>query len=162
MPGGSDYTNSDGRLIHVGSGFGGYFPWVRADVHIDDGELKTEFKDVGLRYKGNLSFSSSSAAAPLFANFKLKLDVHGTKGTWDGEKTFNLHAGVVDTSKMRDAIAYEIFRAAGVPAPRTAYVELTFTVPGVYQNAPGGPVHAHRRRQQEVSGTRAAARHRAC
>jgi spore coat protein H len=138
VPGGSDYTNSDGRLIHAGSGFGGYFPWVRADVHIDDGELKTEFKDVGLRYKGNLSFSSSSAAAPLFANFKLKLDVHGTKGTWDGEKTFNLHAGVVDTSKMRDAIAYEIFRAAGVPAPRTAYVELTFTVPGVYQNAPAG------------------------
>ncbi len=138
VPGGSDYTDSDGRLIHVGSGFGGYFPWVRADVRIDDGELKTEFKDVGLRYKGNLSFSSSSAAAPLFANFKLKLDVHGTKGTWDGEKTFNLHAGVVDTSKMRDAIAYAIFRAAGVPAPRTAYVELTFTVPGVYQNAPAG------------------------
>ena len=128
----------DGRLIHVGSGFGGYFPWVRADMRIDDGERKTEFKDVGLRYKGNLSFSSSSAAAPLFANFKLKLDVHGTKGTWDGEKTFNLHAGVVDTSKMRDAIAFAIFRAAGVPAPRTAYVELTFTVPGVYQDAPAG------------------------
>ena len=39
---------------------------------------------------------------------------------------------------MRDAIAYAIFRAAGVPAPRTAYVELTFTVPGVYQNTPAG------------------------
>ena len=136
--GGSDYTNAEGRLIHVGSGFGGYFPWVRADIAVNDVESRFEFKDVGIRYKGNLSFTTSSAAAPLFANFKMKLDVHGTKGTWDGEKTFNLHAGVVDTSKMRDAIAYEIFRAAGVPAPRTSYVELTFTVPGIYQNAPAG------------------------
>jgi spore coat protein H len=39
---------------------------------------------------------------------------------------------------MRDAIAYSIFRAAGVPAPRTAFAELVFTVPGVYQDAPAG------------------------
>ena len=136
--GGSDYTDSSGRQIHVGSGFGGYYPWVRADARFDDEGREVVFKDAGLRYKGNLSFSSSSASAPLFANFKLKLDVHGTKGTWDGEKTFNLHAGVVDTSKMRDAIAFATFRAAGVPAPRTAFVELTVTVPGLYQAAPAG------------------------
>ena len=132
--GGSDYRAADGRLIHVGSGFGGYFPWARADLRVDG----LEFKDVGLRYKGNLSFSSSSASAPLFANFKLKIDTHGTKGTWDGEKTFNLHAGVVDTSKMRDAIAFSLFRSAGVPAPRTAFAELVFTVPGVYNETSAG------------------------
>ena len=53
-------------------------------------------------------------------------------------KTINLHAGVVDTSKMRDANAYAVFRAAGVPAPRTAYAELFFTVPGVYENTSAG------------------------
>jgi len=136
--GGSDYRDSSGRLIHAGSGFAGYFPWVRSDVRIADGAGAVSIKDAGLRYKGNLSFARSSAAAPLFANFKLKFDVHGTKGTWDGEKTFNLHAGVVDTSKMRDAVAYAIFRAAGVPAPRTAYAELIFTVPGVYQETSAG------------------------
>ena len=136
--GGSDYRDSSGRLIHAGSGFVGYFPWVRSDVRIADGTGALAIKDAGLRYKGNLSFARSSAAAPLFANFKLKFDVHGTKGTWDGEKTFNLHAGVVDTSKMRDAVAYAIFRAAGVPAPRTAYAELIFTVPGVYQDTSAG------------------------
>ena len=135
---GTDYTDPSGRLIHIGGGFGGYFPWAKADLRIDEGGTTTAFKDVGIRYKGNLSFSSSSAAAPLFANFKIKLDLHGTRGTWDGEKTFNLHAGVVDTSKMRDAIAYTIFRAAGVPAPRTAYVEMRVTVPGIYQDAPAG------------------------
>lgn len=136
--GGSDYRDSSGRLIHAGSGFVGYFPWVRSDVRIADGAGPIAIKDAGLRYKGNLSFSRSSAAAPLFANFKLKFDVHGTKGTWDGEKTFNLHAGVVDTSKMRDAVAYAVFRAAGVPAPRTAYAELIFTVPGMYQETSAG------------------------
>src|SRR6187402_2892483 len=78
--GGSDYSQADGRVVHVGSGFGGVFPWVRADMRVDGG---AEFKDVGIRYKGNLSFRSTSAAVPLFANFKLKIDQHGTKGSWD-------------------------------------------------------------------------------
>jgi spore coat protein CotH len=39
---------------------------------------------------------------------------------------------------MRETVAYAIFRAAGVPAPRTAYAELTFNVPGLHENAPGG------------------------
>jgi hypothetical protein len=131
---GSDYTLPDGRLVHIGSGFGGYFPWVRANFQVDG----AEFKDVGLRYKGNLSFSQSSAAAPLFANFKLKIDLHGTKGTWDGQRTFNFQAGVVDQSKMREAIAFAIFRAAGVPASRTAYAELYFTVPELYKETKAG------------------------
>ena len=136
--GGSDYRLADGRMIHVGSGFGGYFPWVHADARVDDADFKGEFKDVGIRYKGNLSFQSSSAAAPLFANFKLKIDQHDAKGSWDGERTFNFHAGVVDNSRMRDALAYAVFRGAGVPAPRTAYAELIFTVPGVYQSVSAG------------------------
>lgn len=135
--GGSDYRDASGRLIHVGSGFTGYFPWVRADVKVD-GESNGEFKDAGIRYKGNLSFSSSSGAAPLFANFKMKFDVHGGKGEWNNERTFNLHAGVVDTSKMREALSYWVFREAGVPAPRTAYAELFFTVPGLYQDQSAG------------------------
>ena len=131
---GTDYTLPDGRLVHIGSGFGGYFPWVRANFQVDG----TEFKDVGLRYKGNLSFAQSSANAPLFANFKMKIDLHGTKGTWDGQRTFNFQAGVVDQSKMREAIAFEIFRAAGVPASRTAYAELYFTVPDLYKETKAG------------------------
>ena len=78
-PNGGDYRDAGGRLIHIGSGFGGFFPWVRADFSVDG----QQFRDVGIRYKGNLSFQSSSAAAPLYANFKLKIDLHGTRGTWD-------------------------------------------------------------------------------
>lgn len=136
--GGSDYTQPDGRIVHVGSGFGGYFPWAHADVRVDDPDFKAEFKNVGIRYKGNLSFQTSSAGAPLFASFKMKTDIYGGKGDWDDEKTFNLHAGVVDQSRMKEAAAYAIFRAAGVPASRTAYAELFFTVPGIYSNVSGG------------------------
>jgi spore coat protein CotH len=132
--GGTDYTLADGRLVHAGSGFGGYFPWVHADIQVDG----LEFKDAGLRYKGNLSFTASSTAAPLRANFKLKIDTYGTKGTWDGEKTFNFQAGIVDSSRMREALAFAIFRAAGVPAPRTAYAELIFNVPGLFQDTSAG------------------------
>ncbi len=137
---GSDYRADDGRLVHIGNGFGGYFPWVRADVRIDAAApgARLEFKDAGLRYKGNYSFSASSASAPLFASLKLKLDVHGATGRWDGERTFNLHAGVLDGSRMREAAGFALFRAASVPAPRTAYAELIFTVPGIYQDTSAG------------------------
>jgi spore coat protein H len=134
---GSDYVQADGRPVHVGSGFGGYFPWARADVTLGS----QTFKNVGLRYRGNGSFSNSSGYAPLRANFKLKLDVFGTKGTWGDEKSLNLNAGVVDSSNLREAIAFALFRGAGVPASRTAYAELTFNVPGVYKDAPGGYVY---------------------
>jgi spore coat protein H len=132
--GGSDYADPSGRLIHVGSGFGGYFPWTHADAKFP-GEA---FQNVGLRYRGNYSFTSSSAAVPLRANFKLKLDTFGTKGSWHGVKTFNFNAGVLDTSLTREALAFALFRAAGVPAPRTAYAELRFNVPGLYHNVSGG------------------------
>lgn len=132
--GGSDYKAADGRLIHVGSGFGGYFPWARATLRVGN----TEIKDAGIRYKGNFTFTSSSASAPLFANFKVKIDVYGADGSWDGVRTFNIHPGVIDRSKMRDAVAFALFRGAGVPAPRTTYAEVFFTVPGIYSKVSGG------------------------
>lgn len=132
--GGTDYTQADGRLVHVGSGFGGYFPWAHADVRLDG----QEFRNVGLRYRGNFSFTSSSIAAPLRASLKLKLDTYGTKGSWAGIKTLNFNAGNLDTSLTREALAFALFRAAGVPAPRTAYAEIRFTVPELYNNTRGG------------------------
>ena len=134
---GSDYVQADGRPIHIGSGFGGFFPWAHIDATLD-GE---EFKNVGLRYRGNGSFSNSSGYAPFRANFKLKLDVFGTKGSWEGEKSLNLNAGVVDTSNVREAAAFALFRRAGVPAPRTAYVQVTFNVPGLYKETSAGYVY---------------------
>jgi spore coat protein CotH len=38
----------------------------------------------------------------------------------------------MDPAKGREVLAYSVFRAAGVPAPRTAFAEVTLTVPGKY------------------------------
>ncbi len=38
----------------------------------------------------------------------------------------------MDPAKGREVIAYSAFRAAGVPAPRAAFAEVTLTVPGKY------------------------------
>jgi spore coat protein H len=115
-----------GRLYHIGGGFGGYFPWVHADLRFDDG---TELKDAGLRHKGNSSYTPT--ANRLHANLKIKTDLFDAKGSLDGEKTVNLSAGPVDPARLRESLSFAIFRAAGVPAPRTAYVEVWLTVPGL-------------------------------
>jgi spore coat protein H len=131
---GEDFTLADGRIVHVGGGFGLSFPWVHGDLLVNGKEIK----DAGIRYKGNNSFVKPTPAKPFSANLKVKTDLFGTKEDWEGEETLNFHAGARDPSLMRETLAYAIFRAAGVPAPRTAYAELTFNVPGLHENAPGG------------------------
>jgi spore coat protein H len=65
-------------------------------------------------------------------SFKIDIDRHDEVARFHGLKSLNLHCGVMDATKGREALAYSIFRAAGVPAPRTAFAELTLTVPGKY------------------------------
>jgi spore coat protein H len=127
-----DYVREDGRMVHIGSGFGGYFPWARADLTIG-GSL---FQNVGVRYKGNSSYTASQNQ--LRRNFKVKLDFHGEDETLEGQKTLNLHAGAVDRSRIRESLSYEVFRRVGVPAPRTAYATMKLTVPGLYDDEPVG------------------------
>jgi spore coat protein H len=128
----SDYVRADGRTIHVGGGFGGIFPWVRAGVRVGSLALP----DVGLRYKGNSSYNASLGS--LHRNLKLKTDFHGGTATWEGHSNLNFNAGVLDPSRLRESLSYAVFRAAGVPAPRTAFAEVTLTVPAVHTDTPLG------------------------
>ena len=126
-----DIQQADGRFIHIGGGFGGTFPWVHADLRVNGALIK----DAGARYKGNGSYN---AAAGLHRNLKVKTDFFGGKDDWEGLETLNFNSGGRDASRMRETIAFALFRAAGVPASRTAYAELTFTVPGSHEKAYGG------------------------
>ena len=65
-------------------------------------------------------------------SFKLDFDRHIDGQKFRGLKKLSLHAGVTDLTKSRESLAYACFRAAGVPAPRTAFAEVTLTVPGKY------------------------------
>lgn len=100
-------------------------PWVKGDLKM----LDKEYKDVGVRYKGNFTLTASRG---LKKSIKFDLDRHVADQALDGLKKFNLNCGVTDPSQTREALSYAFFRAAGVPAPRTAYAELTLTIPGRY------------------------------
>jgi len=106
--------------------FGFEFEYVEADVEIED----DKFPKVGLRYKGNGTYLVSQSQAK--RSFKIDFDRFDAEKTLDGLTKINLHSGVMDPTKARDALAYSVFRAAGVPAPRTTFAEVTLTVPGKY------------------------------
>ena len=112
--------------VHKGGGFGMEFPWALAALTAEG----TTYSPVGVRYKGNASYMA--AARGLKRNFKIELDHYDPEQRFHGLKTINLNAGALDPTRGREALAYAVFRAAGVPAPRTAFAEVTLTVPGKY------------------------------
>jgi spore coat protein H len=115
--------------VHHGSGFGVEFPIVHAAFSAGG---KT-FANAGIRYKGNASYMASSRS--LKRSMKVELDHFDENGPkFQGLKKLNLNSGVMDPTKGREALAFAAYRAAGVPAPRTAYAEVTLTVPGKYDN----------------------------
>jgi spore coat protein H len=115
----------EGRDTHR-SVFGMEFPWVRCSLTVDG----SRYEDVGLRYKGNGSYLPSMGR--LKRNLKVQLDRNRKDGRHRGIDTLNLNAGSMDPSKAREVLSYALFRAAGVPAPRTAFARVTITVPGKY------------------------------
>jgi spore coat protein H len=112
--------------VHKGSGFGLEFPWVHADLSAEG----KNYKDVGLRYKGNATYGTTSRG--LKRNFRIDLDHYDDRPRFHGLKSITLNAGGLDPSRGREAFSYAVFRAVGVPAPRTAFAELTISMPGKY------------------------------
>lgn len=104
------------------------FPWAEGDFTADG----TTFKKVGVRYSGDISYfvSARGLKRPLTISF----EKFGGK-PFNGASGVHLHAMPLDPAKARETLAYSVFRAAGVPAPRTAFAEVTLTVPGRHDKA---------------------------
>jgi spore coat protein H len=110
-----------------GAGNLGYeFEYVRAVLEAGDLRLQ----DVGLRYKGSGTYLVSQRQAK--RSFKIDFNRYIDGQEFHGLTKLNLNSGVMDPTKAREALAYAVFRSAGVPAPRTAFAEVTLTVPGKY------------------------------
>lgn len=103
--------------------FGTEFPWVQGDLTADG---KT-YKQVGVRYAGDMTYFAS--AGRLKRPLKVEFSRLGGE-PFHGLASLHLHSMPMDPARAREAIAYAVFRAAGVPAPRTAFAEVTLTVPG--------------------------------
>ncbi len=104
------------------------YPWSTATFS-GAGE---SFTNVSLRFKGNSSFNMSRSS--LKRPFKLDFN-RGAKGrTLLGQQEVVLNNNVNDATQFREALAYELFRRAGIPAPRTAFARVYLTVSGVRTN----------------------------
>jgi spore coat protein H len=104
------------------------FPYVKGTVAFADDTLT----DVGVRFKGNGTYmmSANSARRP----FRLDFNRYTEDGQYRGLKALSLANNVMDATRVREAAAYDVFRAAGVPAPRTTFVELSLHVPGKHDH----------------------------
>jgi putative membrane-bound dehydrogenase-like protein len=108
--------------------FGVEFRWARGDITAGG---KT-YKGVSLRYSGNASYLAS--AGGLKRSLVVDLE-HSEPADFHGLHAMQLQGGALDPTKAREALAFALFREAGVPAPRTALAEVTLTVPGKHEKA---------------------------
>lgn len=75
---------------------------------------------VGVRHKGNSSFSQNRAKNP----FRFSFDEYGIEQRWDGLKGFTLNNAWADPSHMNEKINLDFAREAGISAPRANYAWL--------------------------------------
>jgi DNA-directed RNA polymerase specialized sigma24 family protein len=108
------------------------FDWTHADFEFGG----VSFTNVAVRFKGNGTYLGSLSGWKRPFKVDLNKFTQGQKLGSVDEMTFNNL--VADHSFMSDALAYEFFREAGVPAPRTAYAWLTVSVPGEWNKKPLG------------------------
>jgi spore coat protein CotH len=110
--------------LHRPNGYGLRFPWASAELTAG-GQV---FPNAGLRYKGNFTYQASANLLGKPLRIDLGRYVQGRR--FHGLKKLHLANGATDPTRAREALAFGVFRTAGVPAPRTAYAEVTLTVPG--------------------------------
>ena len=108
------------------------FNWTHADLEFGS----IAFTNVAVRIKGNGTWLGSLYGVKRPFKVDLNKFAKGQKLRGLDELTFNNL--IADHSFMSDALAYEFFREAGVPSPRTAYAWLTVSVAGKWEKKPFG------------------------
>ena len=103
--------------------FDNTFRYAKAKVTVD-GEV---FEVAGLRFKGNSSFRASKQWKK-----PMKIDLNRfTKGQkLHGRTKINLSNAFLDPAFMKEKLAYELYRAAGMATPGVGWANVTLTVQG--------------------------------
>ncbi len=102
--------------------------YVRGDVEVDG----VVVPDVGVRLKGNSSFEDLDGKAA----FKVKFDELCPGRTWLGLERLTLNNMVSDPTQSQELVNYPLFAAAGLPASRVSYAEVSLNgeAYGLYAN----------------------------
>jgi len=109
------------------------FPWSKGDVEFG----ARRFTNVAIRFKGNGTYLGGIRGYR--KPFKLDLDKHAPGQAVAGRSIFNLGNLSADLTCLSDTLAYEFFRDAGVPAPRTAFARVFLSIAGQETNRLLGP-----------------------
>ena len=104
----------------------------RADVEID-GET---MRGGGLRYKGNGTFIEGHESGRY--SFKIDFNEYVKGQEFQGRTKINLQNNITDPSLMREALSYELFREAKIPASRVGYAKVYLTISGETKRKPVG------------------------
>jgi len=91
----------------------------------------TPFVSTSIRYKGNGTFMNAMGTQK--PPFKIDLNDGYPGRDLAGVVKLNLHNCITDPSYMNEVIAHQLFRDAGVPAPRTSYARVYVSVPGIFE-----------------------------
>ena len=99
--------------------------YVRARIRLDD-EL---WEDVGVRYKGFYGllftcFDERGAQLCEKLAYKVKFNEYEPRQRFFGMKRLNFHPMKDDEAQMREVFTYQLFRDAGVAAPRAVFARL--------------------------------------
>lgn len=102
--------------------------YVQGDVQIGN----SIFKDVGIRLKGSFSFQNLDGKS----SFKVKFNRYHPDQRFVGLEKVTFNNMRQDRSMVHERLAYNVFRAAGVPAPRSGYVRVSLNgqLYGLYAN----------------------------
>jgi len=103
------------------------FNWYSANITVD-GE---RFENIGVRKKGLIGSLSTSKPG-----LKIKFDKFVDGQTLDGIERLTLNNSVSDPSLVRQCLGYQLFRDAGIAAPRCNFAHVTANgeSAGVYVN----------------------------
>ncbi len=92
------------------------FNWYRADLRFDGRPLAA----IGLRKKGFLGSLDGIRPA-----LRIETDHFIADQELEGYEHFTLNNGRQDPSRLRQCLAYDVFRKAGIPAPRCSFAHVT-------------------------------------
>ena len=102
------------------------FAYVHASFDIGG----IHFDDVAVRPKGNGTYNPVLTGKVAKPSLKIDLNKYVKGQKLAGVSTLNLHNGLFDPTWMNEALAFRLYRDAGVPAPRTAYARVYLTAKG--------------------------------
>lgn len=104
------------------------FEYVEAGLKFDD----ADFAKVAVRYKGNGTYMDARMSDK--KSLKVDLNEFTKKQKVGGVTKLNFHNNASDAGWMNEPLAHQLYRDAGVPAPRSSYARVKVNVPGTWTN----------------------------